>query len=1432
MTNKTDIAIVGMSCVFPGAGDIDTFWSNIINKVDAITEVPDHRWDKTYYDPSSSAIDRFYCKRGGFVDEFAAFDPVAFGILPIAVEGMDPDHLLSLKMAKKALDDAGVFEKNIALDKAGIILGKGNYPGIRSSMVSEKMRTGEHLVTLLKTVLPDIAPSELIKVKETFLAQTGRYGADTTMGLIPNLVASLIANRLDFGGTAYTVDAACASSLIAIDHAVRELNSGRCDLVLAGGIHLCQNESFYSLFTQLGALSRKQQIRPFDKEADGLVIGEGCGMVVLKKMEKALADNDRIYAVIKGVGIASDGAGTSLMSPSVSGQTKAIEQAWENAGVDKTNIGYIEAHGTATVLGDKTEITTLKQVFGEKEGTSQVGLGTVKSMIGHTMPASGIAGVIKTALALYHEKQPPTLHCDEPLDILSGSKFSILQEEIDWKQSDTPRYAGINAFGFGGINAHVVLEGGDIAKKQNASQIESNIEKDPVLLLKRTSGSALIHALENEETELGRGDHRIVLFNPTPERIKKAIKIIKRGRSWRNRNDIWYTSTPLLQNGEKVCFLFPGLDGLEDSTTEDVCRYFDIPALTYQKNTELVGSVMSVFACSIILDTALKKMNITPDVIAGHSLGEWVGYMSSGICEKETTLQTLSEQRLSSISVPDVFFLVVGCGLEKVRPIIEGIKDIYLSHDNCHHQIILCGKKYALDICKRILDEAQIFNQVLPFQSGFHSPFFQEYAKELEDINVCIQNAPRIPIWSATTVAPYPDDIEGIKELSVDNLLKPVRFRELTQKLYEEGARVFIQIGGGGLIGFTDDILKGKQYSGISASSTKRTGINQIQRVIAALFVEGREEGISFLNRIEKEVKNKEIKLALGQTLIKDFGDIKIPSNYEKRIPTHEKVTHKHPVLKQFQENFESIQKAQLAITEVLEKQLKTAGEKHHYLKLTDRDTVLTKEPIPEDFSKTIEISLTKYPELKDHAMYEQREGWIYPEDFFPVVPMTMLIEIMAESVLEQTVAKKIIAIGDVQAFKWMEAASPVHITLSGTWKDANNAVVSFGEYATATITIGDEYKTPPYTKIEDLGEERPAPLTEKQVYEERHMFHGEAYQGIRQFLQNGTKGMSALISGGTGKGSLLDNAGQLFGLWCHWGLSDDYVAFPMKIRKIQFFDDFLKQDGIIKCVCRLEKETDEILIAKMILYKGDQVWATITGWQNKRLGFDAIMSKTYRSIRAHKLSDEILPGISLFHGHYKRVTAWGYVMRRYLNSKEKEVFNSLKLSQQRSWLMGKVAIKDAVCKYIADTTGNQLFPGEITVHSDPSGKPYVTGEGNELEGIHVSLSHKEKLAVATVSSIRNPGIDLEEIKDRGEGFIAVSFHEQEVALLSEKEAYWEWITRGWSAKEAYGKSMGIGLGGAPKKIRINEIKDERIKIEDTWIQTKRYKNYIIAWIK
>ena len=458
-----DIAIIGMACVFPGAANAQQYWENILAKVDCVGDPPPDWEAELFWDPDSTENDRTYCKRGGYLGKFAEFDPAAYGIMPNAVDGAEPDHFMALRTAHDALADSGLKDISQVKARTAVIIGRGTYVNRGNAAALQQGVVIESVVRILRQLHPEYQPEELALIKKELRKSAPNFQSDTASGLVPNIISGRIANRLDLMGPNYLVDAACASSLVAVDQGMRELQSGRCDLAIAGGVHANTSPVLVMIFSQLKALSRKGQMRPFDSSADGTLLGEGVGMVVLKRLTEAERDGDKIYAVLKGIGIASDGRALGVLAPRIEGEITALERAYEAAGIDPATIGLLEAHGTSTPVGDATECEALRRVFGERHSESpRCALGSVKSMISHTMPASGMAGLIKSALALQHKVLPPTLHVENPNPKLGleNSNFYLNTETRPWIHGfrTHPRRAGINAFGFGGINAHAILE--------------------------------------------------------------------------------------------------------------------------------------------------------------------------------------------------------------------------------------------------------------------------------------------------------------------------------------------------------------------------------------------------------------------------------------------------------------------------------------------------------------------------------------------------------------------------------------------------------------------------------------------------------------------------------------------------------------------------------------------------------------------------------------------------------------------------------------------------------------------------------------------------------------------------------------------------------------------------------------------------------------
>ena len=458
------IAIVGMSALFPDAPNLHQYWDNIVNKIDSIVDVPESRWNiEDYYDLDAETADKTYCKRGGFLPDID-FNPLEFGIPPNILEVTDVTQLLGLMVAKSAMEDAGYGETSEkVLDATGVILGVTAGMKLLGSMVS-RLQYPVWEKVLRRSGLSGSDTEKIIeKMKKAYV----RWEENSFPGLLGNVIAGRIANRLNLGGTNCTVDAACASSLSAMKMAISDLLEYRSDMMIAGGVDADNSPLMYMCFSKTPAFTKGDNPRPFDENSGGVMIGEGMGMVVLKRLEDAERDGDSIYAVIKGIGTSSDGKFKSIYAPRSGGQAKALRKAYADADIDRLSIGLLEAHGTGTAAGDVAEFDGLKEVFTEdtpaKSGYpdfQHIALGSIKSQIGHTKAAAGIAGLIKTTLALHHKILPPTINIERPSEKLGIEKtpFYLNTEARPWITDGEQRRAGVSAFGFGGTNFHFVLE--------------------------------------------------------------------------------------------------------------------------------------------------------------------------------------------------------------------------------------------------------------------------------------------------------------------------------------------------------------------------------------------------------------------------------------------------------------------------------------------------------------------------------------------------------------------------------------------------------------------------------------------------------------------------------------------------------------------------------------------------------------------------------------------------------------------------------------------------------------------------------------------------------------------------------------------------------------------------------------------------------------
>ena len=708
---ETPIAIVGMASVFAESKNLGQFWDTIVNSVNGIQDVPEDRWAiDDYYSADKKEADKSYCKRGGFLPEID-FDPMEFGLPPNILELTDITQLMALVVARDVLADAGVSEESsFDRDRMGITLGVGGGQKQGGQLMSRLQ--GPVLEKVLKASGLNAEDTNIIvdKFKSAYIP----WEENSFPGMLGNVIAGRIANRFNLGGTNCVVDAACAGSLAAIKMAVSDLLEYRSDMMLSGGI-CCDNSPFmYMSFSKTPAFTDGDCIRPFDDKSNGMMIGEGVGMIALKRLEDAERDGDRIYSVIKGIGSSSDGKFKSIYAPRPEGQLKALKRAYQDAGFDPRTCGLIEAHGTGTKAGDAAEFRGLELLFSENNDQKQhVALGSVKSQVGHTKAAAGTAGLIKAALALHHKVLPATINVDKPnenLDI-ENTPLYINSETRPWmpRADGIKRQAGISSFGFGGTNFHLVLE--EYTSTQQGAYRLNEVAQS--FLIAANSKADLINTIEaelkaiNVDVELQpyafnqlvvshpvkkiKEDHvrcGFVAKNATQAKqmLEQIIKQLKteQSKEWSTPTGIYYREQGLKTAG-KVVALFSGQGSqYVNMGRELVCHFpsmmasqvsidqqfhqagqanlsnivYPIPVFDDQKRSQQELDLRltqyaqpAIGSFSVGLFNTFKQAGFKADFMAGHSFGELTALWAAEVIS-ETDYMALAMARGQAMSSP------------------------------------------------------------------------------------------------------------------------------------------------------------------------------------------------------------------------------------------------------------------------------------------------------------------------------------------------------------------------------------------------------------------------------------------------------------------------------------------------------------------------------------------------------------------------------------------------------------------------------------------------------------------------------------------------------------------------------------------------------------------------------------------------------------
>jgi len=858
-----DIAIVGMACVLPGADTLERYWQNIVDKVNCIGEPPPDWQPEHFTDPTGTQPDKLYIARGGFLGDLARFDPVKYGIMPSSIDGAEPDQFLAFRCAVEAMEDAGFPGRPLQRQRAGVIIGRGIFVnrGMMTMFTNGYML--DEVIGLLRKLEPGRSEEDLALIRAELKKNLPPFNAETVPGLTHNILAGRIANRLDLQGPAYMVDAACASTLLAVEQGIRELRSGSCDLIIAGGVQVSNPGMVHQAFCYLEALSKSGQVAPFSAGANGTLLGQGCGALVLMRKTDAERDGHRIYGLVKAVGVSSDGKGSGILAPRKDGQVLALRRAYEQAGFSPDTVGLIEAHGTGIPLGDATEISSLGECYGSRsEERPRVAVGSVKSMISHLIPASGAASLIKTALALYHRVLPPTLNADEPNPALGLEKtpFYLSTTTRPWIHAgESPRRAGVNAFGFGGINAHAILEEHTPADEQSLPRMERDWPAELVVLsaadraelqgkvehlrqwLEQAQDVSLldIAAASAQQT----GVCRLAIVAATRSDLAKKLTTASKQladpqrEKIQDRGGIFWYAQPLAQQG-RVAFVFPGEGAQYTNMLADLCRHFPevrrefdrtdraflrsrvgkplsrliypLPSEAKQAEQELLslgGAVTSVTLAERGHLALLATLGLKADTILGHSSGEFGALMAAGAIApptEEALIQALADGADNALDlaqsglVPDAVLLAVG-GADRSaveRVVAESGGRLRIAMDNCPSQLVLSGDEDSAAQALAGLRGKGGLVERLPWGRAYHTEGFLPAVSIIESFyNSFGINSPQIELWSCATADRYPSDPAAVRELALRQWSSAVRFRETIEAMHADGVRVFVEVG-------------------------------------------------------------------------------------------------------------------------------------------------------------------------------------------------------------------------------------------------------------------------------------------------------------------------------------------------------------------------------------------------------------------------------------------------------------------------------------------------------------------------------------------------------------------------------------------------------------------------------------------------------------
>jgi len=800
------IAIIGMGCRFPGGGDNpESFWRILRDGVDTISEIPPSRWDvDAYYNPNPAAPGKIYCRYGGFLKDVENFDPQFFGISPREAMSLDPQQRLLLEVSYEALEHANCAPDSLFESRTGVFVG----------LIS---------TDYAMTILPN--PEQI----DAYFGTGNSYSVS----------AGRLSYILGLTGPCMTVDTSCSSSLVALHLASHSLRRRECDMSLVCGANLILAPMLSITFSKAGMLAADGRCKTFDASANGYARGEGCGVVILKRLSDAVANHDNILAVIRGSAVNQDGPSGGLTVPNGPSQEKVIREALQNSRVEPSQVSYIEAHGTGTSLGDPIEIGALTAVFGKNRTQDQpLIVSSVKTNVGHLESAAGMASLIKVILSLQHEEIPPHLHFSKPNPHIPWDRIAIKvpTERVPWLSGEKPRIAGISSFGFSGTNAHVLVEDFRLKNKELESQVAGH--RSHLLCLSAKTEKSLKNLAERYEHYLAenpKADMGDVCFSANTGRshFNRRVCVIAENReqtkeklsAFRTGQETSGVFKGQAAEPPRIAFLFTGQGsqyigmGRELYDTQPVFRkaldrcdeilraYLEKPLLeVIYPEANVYGDLLlnetaytqpALFALEYSLAELWKSWGVKPHAVMGHSVGEYSAACVAGVFSLEDGLKLIAERgRMMQVMPRNGEMVSLQTSEERViSAIANDTDDVSIAAINGPRSIVISGKSETIRRISDMLKNEGVKVKKLEVSHAFHSPLMEPMLADFEKtLNSVSFRAPRIALVSNLTGDFASSDIAS-PEYWLKHVRRPVRFSDSMESLYRKGYEVFAEIG-------------------------------------------------------------------------------------------------------------------------------------------------------------------------------------------------------------------------------------------------------------------------------------------------------------------------------------------------------------------------------------------------------------------------------------------------------------------------------------------------------------------------------------------------------------------------------------------------------------------------------------------------------------